>query len=807
MNNPYFNVPEEDVITTTVISIENVDGSYTLYDRGIVSDSMSLSRILCSSGLNFGETNSSKFEFQMYDIPDITNRFIKVIRRQKYNDSVVDAPVFTGYVDSFKSEIDSAVKNIIAYDIWYFKKDLNIAGWIDEFLKDYRDDYLRYGKESQYYNGVTLSQLQEHLFTYFNIPYETLDNDFIVIPPLTAFGQSSIAISTALDGLKSTILNFNTLGEIVFAINEVNASFGYIDPDGNYVHKKLQNTFDRLHPARWNLDTNDIDISGTDIDFNNIIPSIDMVKYTDSSGETLTMGDTNGNVIYELSSNPLLAYHTTAFSNQWELSTLWIYDYQQRLYNIYTEITNITYYVGSIPLKLSSPPTDEGISLGDSISVYLGENITGIMYAMQLDYSGSQLYDETISTVANTASADMSITTSSPPVSSEGGSFDYVKVADKLKTSRKISLSTAVTSSGKEFDGTKDINIEVNSLKEAYLEWGGKNHTNSFGPIDGAMVPVLGANRLAFLPASAVNIQYSRDNGSSWVDYSTNDNDKVSLFSGISPRNSYKIGQSNTTGIDKSSYQLRVIIDAEIATVYTELNKFLIYCSTNGSSGCWCTIEGRNWENVNKGIDKWDTFADRVNIAGWSGYNIVNTPKFITYRAGGNSKYYKEIRFTFGVTSHPSTASSYGLSISNIMGFGGVGWLTPSNLAGKGTLYSYDANQNAIFPKGIYAESLYENDEALSDKYSPIIKFVKVNLGSHTFKANTGSNNISVDVSASIPDGYTLVAVIPMGTGNNNLYYYWMGVISSTTIQYQCRNVSTSAQTGTQLCQIICVKQ
>lgn len=51
------------------------------------------------------------------------------------------------------------------------------------------------------------------------------------------------------------------------------------------------------------------------------------------------------------------------------------------------------------------------------------------------------------------------------------------------------------------------------NIPEAYLTWGGKNFSGSYGPIDAAMVPELGANRLAFMPANAVTIEYSRDGG------------------------------------------------------------------------------------------------------------------------------------------------------------------------------------------------------------------------------------------------------------------------------------------------------
>ena len=55
--------------------------------------------------------------------------------------------------------------------------------------------------------------------------------------------------------------------------------------------------------------------------------------------------------------------------------------------------------------------------------------------------------------------------------------------------------------------------IAINSFKEAYLSWGGKNFNSSYGVIDAAMIPILGANRAAFIRPNGVVVEYSRDNG------------------------------------------------------------------------------------------------------------------------------------------------------------------------------------------------------------------------------------------------------------------------------------------------------
>lgn len=98
------------------------------------------------------------------------------------------------------------------------------------------------------------------------------------------------------------------------------------------------------------------------------------------------------------------------------------------------------------------------------------------------------------------------------------------------------------------------------------------------------MVPELGANRLAFMPANAVTIEYSRDGGSTWTDYGPTDSQKINLFNGLGA--SFTIGKatSGAGNIATNKYQLRVNIYTSTGHVYTALNKFVIYLSTSGTN-------------------------------------------------------------------------------------------------------------------------------------------------------------------------------------------------------------------------------
>ena len=237
---------------------------------------------------------------------------------------------------------------------------------------------------------------------------------------------------------------------------------------------------------------------------------------------------------------------------------------------------------------------------------------------------------------------------------------------------------------------------DTESIPEAYLSWGGKNFTGAYGCIDGAMVPELGANRLALPNASGITCEYSTDGGETWVDYGATDDNKRALFSEIG--SGFYTGKSSSASTISINNRLRVTLTFPAAGVYTALNKFIFYVTTNGSSNCWCTIEAARKSDETTFI----TFANKVLISGWSGYNVINTSAITTY--ANNNSQFSIVRFIFGYDTISSTSYS-GLLIQKIFGFGGVGWTQPNNLSKFGRIYSYDTNLNVTFPKNVTATS------------------------------------------------------------------------------------------------------
>lgn len=229
----------------------------------------------------------------------------------------------------------------------------------------------------------------------------------------------------------------------------------------------------------------------------------------------------------------------------------------------------------------------------------------------------------------------------------------------------------------------------VSSVGEAFLSWGGRSLSGGFSPVDGAMVGALGANRFAFIKPAGTTFQYSTNSGSTWNNYNLSDTQKSGFFDAGVQQALYASGASNVVGT--ASHQLRIIIATSAARIYTAINKFVINFSTQGCHGTTVTIE----KALESTPDNWVTVASNVPLYGWSGWNVVNIPAFLTY---GNSPgvQYGRIRFTFKCTSVGSNNSPF--AVYCIMAYGGFGWITASSMAANGHLYSYDGNQNAYFP-------------------------------------------------------------------------------------------------------------
>ena len=279
--------------------------------------------------------------------------------------------------------------------------------------------------------------------------------------------------------------------------------------------------------------------------------------------------------------------------------------------------------------------------------------------------------------------------------------------------------------------------------------------------VDMAVSNLHSANRLAFGKPEGITIEYSRDGGSTWVNYGATDDQKVKLVSGIG--NTFVVG--GTSANVTTNYQLRITLNAYKMHVYTRAKKLLVNISTSGANNCRMKVEyallgsQTTFVNIN-------TYA----ITGWSGWNSIP----IDFPLGGgsnqtNNRAVLRLTFTIGSLNH---SYSNALSVSDIAIYGSTYWTYNSEMAKTGHLYQYDSSQNATFPKNVKAISFVEGGTALSSKYLGIsakaADSAKLNgqQASYYLNYNNLSNRPTIVANSKTDDGY-------VAAGGSNAHKVW----------------------------------
>ena len=340
-------------------------------------------------------------------------------------------------------------------------------------------------------------------------------------------------------------------------------------------------------------------------------------------------------------------------------------------------------------LPTASGSTLGGIKVGSRLSIS-----SGVLSAnVQSDNNFTTALKNKLDGIAAGATNLSLGTSSTTAYRGDRGNAAYTHISDAVK---HITAAERTSWNNKYTKTEVDNKLDILPAKEAYLQWGGRNLSGNYSPIDAAMVPTLGANRAAFIKPEGVTIEYTRDGGTTWIDYGSSDASKIGFFTTSA---AHTIGKSTTSNPSNGSCQLRVTINTGLARIYTALNKFVMYVSTSGSQGSTVTIEKALESTPTNFIN---TNAVNIPISGYSGYNVINTENITTY---GNSpaSQYGRLRFTFKNTS--VTTGRAGLIVYSIFAYGGVGWTTPSTLAKSGLIYSFDTSQNVTFPSDVKATS------------------------------------------------------------------------------------------------------
>lgn len=277
--------------------------------------------------------------------------------------------------------------------------------------------------------------------------------------------------------------------------------------------------------------------------------------------------------------------------------------------------------------------------------------------------------------------------------------------AGKLTTPRTIGIGTGGTGTATSFNGTANITIPLTDVKDSYVTWGGKSLAANVTPDDMGCIDEFGHNKLAFLPAECITVEYTTDGGTTWTDYGATDAQKVMMVS--TTGTSFMAGGPSAvpTADNIADFKVRVRVasmtPSGTSKLYSAMVKCLLNITTNGASGTKVAIRSRTVANYKAGVDTWVNRGE-FDIGGWSGWNSIP----FNYTFGGTSdSQLAQFEFVlWGTGKHANYNSK--VAVIDIRMIGRTNWTMPSELARAGHLYMMDTDQNATFPAKVTAPKI-----------------------------------------------------------------------------------------------------
>lgn len=226
------------------------------------------------------------------------------------------------------------------------------------------------------------------------------------------------------------------------------------------------------------------------------------------------------------------------------------------------------------------------------------------------------------------------------------------------------------------------------------------NFSGNSGPIEAAHIDVLRANRLAFLPANGVTVEYSTDGGATWVDYGATDAQKAGLFTMklASGGAAFYTGKHTATADCTAKDQLRITV--------TPVDR---YCSVN-MLYMWVTVSGTTAtvDIARSTIGAKTTFTNvrtDVPISGCSGPNEI---RFSQGTFGGSEgQLYNAYSYRFTLKNTADQEGNVG--IFDLRMYGPSAWGIPNNMVMNDHMYTWDNDKNVSFPAKVTATSFNGN--------------------------------------------------------------------------------------------------
>lgn len=316
--------------------------------------------------------------------------------------------------------------------------------------------------------------------------------------------------------------------------------------------------------------------------------------------------------------------------------------------------------------------------------------------------------------------------------------------------------------------------------KEAYLVWGGKNVAGDVSPVDAAACDDTNANRLAFHPADCIDVEYSTDGGSTWLDYEATDVNKTTF---VTTLNYFYIGKKSASKATIND-KLRITLTAKDNRHYWHCQKLLMWISTSGANDCKVLVETRHINETS-----FSQYGE-YNLLGWGGWNSI--PFSAYFSANTNTGHVHKVRLTFSVGSVSGDYNS-NLSIGKLRMIAPTCYLNANGELGlNGRIYSLSADKSVTFPNKVTATS-FEGATATSTSSGLMSAADKKNLDElPTTKISSSATSKGVKVSLG---GTVNSPTINIETTTNGVAANNSGVVSGAEVKNYVDNNAASKET------------
>ena len=313
--------------------------------------------------------------------------------------------------------------------------------------------------------------------------------------------------------------------------------------------------------------------------------------------------------------------------------------------------------------------------------------------------------------------------------------------ASSLEISRSITLSEGASATPTYFNGSSNISIPVTDVKDSYVTWGGKELTdNRLSPGDMGSIDEFGHNKLAYLNPGCLEVAYSVDGGETWQDSGLTDAQKIKMVTTTGPM-TYSGGSTAATEENVEQLKLRIRLACCNSTgtryIYTAAKKILFNVTDPGANAT-LTMRYRTIANYLDNIDTWTNVSGTYSVRGGSGWNSI--PFIYTFGGFDNqTDHIGQFEFIFSNTQL-GTWGSKKVGVGDIRLIGASNWITPSELARAGHIYTLDENKNATFLAGLTASNITTTGN-ITTSGGDILLTKNADTGGQQVKWSVGTND------------------------------------------------------------------